>query len=134
MTQSRFIEASWNPVTITLMIVGFLIFWPLGFMVIGYICWGDKIRCSLREMSSDFSAHAGAAKTQSRNRSTAESGNFAFDEYRELELSRLEEERLKLDKMRDEFDAYLSELRQAKDKAEFDRFMKDHKRPGSEAS
>ncbi len=134
MTQSRYIEASWNPITVTLMIVGFMIFWPLGFVVIGYICWGDKIRDSLREMSSDFRAHAGAAKTQSRNRSTAQSGNFAFDDYRQMELSRLEEERRKLDEMREEFDAYLRELRQAKDKAEFDRFMKDHKRPGSAAS
>jgi hypothetical protein len=52
-------------------------------------------------------------------------GNVAFDDWREAELTRLEEERRKLDEMRSEFDEYLRELRRAKDQEEFDRFMRD---------
>jgi len=44
------------------------------------------------------------------------SGNQAFDEYRAATLRRLEEEQL-------EFREFLSRLRMAKDKAEFDQFM-----------
>ena len=57
----------------------------------------------------------------SSNRS-GESGNAAFDDYREQELKRLEEERRKLDATREEFDRFMHELRLAKDKEEFDRF------------
>jgi hypothetical protein len=44
------------------------------------------------------------------------SGNQAFDEYRAATLRRLEEEQR-------EFREFLSRLRAAKDKAEFDQFM-----------
>lgn len=53
----------------------------------------------------------------------ARTGNMAFDEYRERELKRLEEERAKLERMREEFDQFMEELRRAKDQEEFDRFM-----------
>lgn len=53
----------------------------------------------------------------------ARTGNVAFDDYREAELKRLEEERAKLDEMRAEFDNFLRELRRARDQEEFDRFM-----------
>jgi hypothetical protein len=60
--------------------------------------------------------------------SHARTGNVAFDEWREAELARIEEERRKLDEARDEFDAYLRELRRAKDQEEFDRFMAERSR------
>ena len=40
-------------------------------------------------------------------------------------MSRIEEERRKLDEAREEFDSYLRELRRAKDQEEFDRFMNE---------
>lgn len=48
------------------------------------------------------------------------SGNRAFDEYRVETLRRLEEEQT-------EFKDFLERLRHAKDKAEFDQFMAEHK-------
>jgi hypothetical protein len=52
------------------------------------------------------------------------SGNYAFDEYRAETLRRLEEEQR-------EFMAFLDRLRHAKDKAEFDQFMAEHRRPAN---
>jgi hypothetical protein len=54
-------------------------------------------------------------------------GNVAFDDWRKAELDRLEEERRRLNEMREEFDTYARELRRAKDQEEFDRFMRDRK-------
>ncbi len=48
------------------------------------------------------------------------SGNRAFDEYRQDTLRRLEEEQA-------EFKGFLDRLRHAKDKAEFDQFMSEHR-------
>jgi len=53
------------------------------------------------------------------------SGNSAFDEWREGELARLEEERRKLEAAEREFTDYIESLRQAKDRDEFERFMRD---------
>ena len=52
------------------------------------------------------------------------SGNYAFDEYREEALRRLEEEAT-------EFRAFLERLRAAKDRAEFDEFMRDRRNRSS---
>jgi hypothetical protein len=51
---------------------------------------------------------------------TQASGNDAFDRYRSDTLQRLEEEQK-------EFREFLSRLRAAKDKAEFDQFMTDRR-------
>ena len=58
------------------------------------------------------------------------SGNGAFDDWRDAELARLDEERRKLDEMREEFDSYVRELRRAKDQEEFDRFMRERRANG----
>ena len=53
----------------------------------------------------------------------ARTGNVAFDDWREKELARLDEERQKLMRASEEFEAYARELRRAKDSEEFERFM-----------
>ena len=60
-------------------------------------------------------------ESRPKRHAEASSGNHAFDEYREETLRRLEEEQ-------EAFKAFLERLRQAKDKAEFDRFMSERGR------
>lgn len=55
----------------------------------------------------------------------ASTGNSAFDAYKEDTLRRLEEEQ-------SDFEAFLTRLREAKDKAEFDQFMEDRSRRAAE--
>ena len=54
------------------------------------------------------------------SRALRPSGNRAFDEYREEALRRLEEEA-------NEFRSFLERLRVAKDRAEFDEFMRERR-------
>ena len=109
------IRPGWSPVTIGIMVVGFVIAWPLGLAALAYIIWGDRLHTFVDEARYRWSS----------NRS-GDSGNAAFDDYREQELKRLEEERRKLDATREEFDRFMHELRLAKNKEEFDRFMSQH--------
>lgn len=51
------------------------------------------------------------------------SGNAAFDDWRAGELARLEEERRKLEDAEREFSEHIDELRKARDREEFQRFM-----------
>ena len=62
-----------------------------------------------------------------------ESGNVAFDEYRNRELKRLDEERRRLEQERRDFEAYVQNLRRAKDQEEFNRFMADRDAPKGDA-
>ena len=60
-------------------------------------------------------------------------GNTAFDDWRAGELSRLEEERRKLEDAEREFAEHIDQLRRARDREEFDRFMNARRnRPAGE--
>lgn len=137
MTQSALIRPAWTPATIALMVLGFMVFWPLGLAMIAYILWGDR----LNEFKSEVN-HATDGFFKSCRRSTGSgrygrsgaqhgTGNVAFDDWRDEELDRLDEERRKLDEMREEFDAHMRDLRRARDREEFDTFM-DSRRKSSE--
>jgi hypothetical protein len=131
------IRPDWAPATIALMVLGFIVFWPLGLAMLGYILFGRKLQ-GLSFGSGEgrifggrmFRAGAwGCGRTARRyerhfSAGPFSSGNMAFDDWRRAELDRIEEERRKLEEMRDEFDTYSRELRRAKDQEEFDRFMR----------
>ncbi|MEP1208544.1 MAG: DUF2852 domain-containing protein [Rhizobiaceae bacterium] len=123
---NAFIRPAWTPVTIAMMIIGFMIFWPLGLAMLAYIIWGDR----LDQFKSDVNNATEKAscmfkRSETSFKSHSRTGNVAFDDWREAELKRLHEERMKLDAMRAEFDDYARELRRAKDEAEFKGFMSE---------
>jgi biopolymer transport protein ExbB/TolQ len=127
MTQTAMIRPAWTPATIALMVLGFIIFWPLGLAMLAYIIWGDRLDEFKREVNMKTDKAFRGCRGHARRHHHTRTGNVAFDDWREKEFERLAEERRKLDEMREEFDTYARELRRAKDQEEFDRFMRDRK-------
>ncbi len=130
--KSCMIKPAWTPVTIGLMVLGFVAFWPLGLAMLAYILWGDRFEGMARDARDQWrsSQLKGAFDNMSNSTGYPRTGNVAFDDYRERELKRLEEERAKLDTMRADFDEFMRELRRARDQEEFDRFMANRGRSG----
>ncbi|TPK74161.1 DUF2852 domain-containing protein [Mesorhizobium sp. B2-4-15] len=128
MNTSALIRPAWTPATIALMVIGFMVFWPLGLAMLAYIIWGDRLEGFKRDVNRATDGifagcRRGSDKAARWGNGSARTGNVAFDDWREKELERLAEERRKLDDMLTEFDDYARELRRAKDQDEFDRFM-----------
>jgi len=124
------IKPQWSPLTIALMVLGFIVFWPLGLAMLAYILWGEMFGGSAER--ADAWVHRQKAWARSNwncgprgRRGFGGSGNAAFDEYRDEQLKRLEEERRRLDEEINEFHDYMRNLRMAKDREEFDRFMRN---------
>ena len=124
MTLAARLDDLGTPAWIALTVVSFLIWWPLGLIALGYLIGSGRMALWMG---------CGARHWQQRNpgnpsgwwsRRSPSSGNWAFDEYRAETLRRLEEEQR-------EFMAFLDRLRHAKDKAEFDQFMAEHRRPSN---
>lgn len=121
-----FFNSPWHPGWIALTVLGFIIWWPVGLALLFYTLWSRKMGC----WSSDRFAHKMERMQYKMDRMrdrfdrrgyyAPSSGNRAFDEYRVETLRRLEEEQT-------EFKDFLERLRHAKDKAEFDQFMAEHK-------
>lgn len=104
---------------IALMVIGFVLFWPVGLGVLGYLIWSGKMQSWKHERSS---RGYGCGSKRHRRHS---SGNTAFDAYRDETLKRMEDEQKA-------FGEFLDQLRRAKDQAEFDQFMSQ--RAAGEAS
>jgi len=123
-----------KPAWIALMIVSFILFWPLGLVVLGYTigsgrmaCWthdsGGRWQRRMERMQQKMSRMQEAAERWGGGSRTSyrSTGNRAFDEYRTETLRRLEDEQR-------EFIEFLDRLRHAKDKTEFDAFMAERRR------
>ena len=133
-----------RPAWIALMVIGFIVFWPIGLAILAYLIWSGRMGCGWHGTRNDIEGWRQratdrvnrAAERWERKRERWEqrmehwrghrdhglrpSGNHAFDEYREEALRRLEEEAT-------EFREFLERLRAAKDRAEFDDFMRERR-------
>ncbi|RUU45755.1 DUF2852 domain-containing protein, partial [Mesorhizobium sp. M6A.T.Ca.TU.002.02.2.1] len=111
MNTSALIRPAWTPATIALMVIGFMVFWPLGLAMLAYIIWGDRLEGFKRDVNrATDGIFAGCRRSSDKaarwGHGSARTGNVAFDDWREKELERLNEERRKLDEMLSEFDEY----------------------------
>ena len=108
-----------KPAWITAMIVGFILWWPVGLGIMAYLIWSGRMGCGNRTQWKNYLATE-ARRFSGGMTAFRSTGNRAFDEYREETLRRLEEEA-------NEFQSFLQRLRHAKDKAEFDQFMTERR-------
>ena len=127
-----------RPAWIALMILGFIVCWPLGLAILAFLIWSGRMSCGRNGHWERKMARMQDKMDRMRGQwigggggdwwgMPPSSGNHAFDEYRAATLKRLEEEQR-------EFREFLERLRFAKDKAEFDQFMADRRnRPAPEA-
>lgn len=123
------LQSPWHPGWIAVTILGFLIWWPIGLALLFFTLGSRKMACSPERWQNKMER---MQYKMDRMRDRMErrgfgwgfgppsSGNQAFDEYRSETLRRLEEEQR-------EFKEFLSRLRHAKDKEEFDQFMAQHR-------
>lgn len=109
----RKLDEHGKPAWIAAMVAGFVLAWPLGLAILGYMIWSGRM---------GWGCKRGEGRGGWTRSETGATGNTAFDAYREATLKRLEEERAA-------FAEFLDRLRRAKDQVEFDQFMDQRNRP-----
>ena len=140
-------RSRWRPREVAAVVLGFIVFWPIGLGLLMWKLWRSKngqssdiVRaarnleekvmhswpekarrwgCSSRRETANWSNASWGFNSNVRP-----TGNAAFDEWRDGELARLEEERRKLEAAEREFSDHIESLRRAKDREEFDAFMR----------
>jgi hypothetical protein len=139
-----------RPAWIVLMVLGFIVYWPIGLAVLAYIIWSGRMGfgCgwhhrhgnmeqwraqAIERVNRTFdrmerkrarweerAQRYGGTRGWGQGEGLRETGNRAFDEYRTDALRKLEEEA-------NEFRAFLERLRMARDRAEFDEYLKERR-------
>jgi hypothetical protein len=107
---------------IAMMLIGFVLFWPVGLGILFYMVWSGKMHGWRQEFRG-----CGYGRSSHRYRRHGSSGNSAFDAYRDETLKRMEEEQKA-------FGEFLDRLRKAKDQSEFDQFMAERRAQGGTAA
>lgn len=110
-----------KPAWIALMVLGFIVYWPLGLGVLAYLIWSKRMACGRHGWGRWHHRRSEGERGAWFGYDRGSSGNHAFDEYRAETLKRLEEEER-------EFRDFLRRLRFAKDKVEFDQFLDERRR------
>ena len=102
---------------IAAMVLGFVVFWPVGLALLFYMIWSKRM----------FKSPCSHRKSRSRHGTSSmpDTGNSAFDAYKSDTLARLE-------RAQNDFEAFLKRLRDSKDKIEFDAFMDERANAGHE--
>ena len=103
---------------IALMVVSFIVFWPVGLAVLAYMIWSKRMFSKSCRRHRDDEYRVDVRLNRHRFRT---SGNTAFDAYKADTLERLEREQ-------DDFESFLKRLRDSKNKAEFDAYMEERAR------
>lgn len=110
-----------EPWRIAATVLAFIAWWPLGLAML--LLWKGAALFDRFGRSRDAQEFIAPFR--------GSSGNSAFDEYRDAVLRRLEEERRRLEEDRRAFGDFLEQLKRAKDREEFDRFMAGRSAPGA---
>ena len=123
-----------KPAWIALMIVSFIIWWPIGLAALAFLYWSGRMGCGHHGNWHERRERWRQAREEWRATKNggyglmSSSGNAAFDNYRSETMKRLEDEQK-------EFTGFLERLRHAKDQAEFDQFMAERRnKPAGEPS
>ncbi|NNF79603.1 MAG: DUF2852 domain-containing protein [Rhizobiales bacterium] len=98
----------WTPLAVAALVLGFMVWWPLGLAVLAYILWGGDVDTTVKHTVDKFR--------------TPSSGNAAFDDYKKETLDRLEKEQ-------EAFAEFVEHLRRTRDREEFERFMAERSKP-----
>ena len=116
-----------KPAWIALMVVGFIVFWPIGLGLLAYLLWSGRMGCG---RNADLAAGTLIEDEPQRERGpvgagcaggTAQAAIAPLTNTGKTRLRRLEDEQR-------EFTDFLERLRHARDKAEFDQFMDERAR------
>ncbi len=132
-------SSGWSAFEIVAMVLGFMVFWPIGLAILGFKYWQRKSGSTM-DLQTVASTKWGEARSamKSQNWGAANwsaprgfgspsraTGNSAFDDWRSAEIAKLDEERRKLEEAHREFSDFVDHVRKSKDREEFERFMSE---------
>ncbi len=125
----------WRPLELAAMIGGFVIFWPVGLAILAWKGWKEGWWGARRRFGGEAAASVSPTwERWSRDHELGRnSGNSAFEDYKDSELKRLQAEFDRLVEEQRAFGAFLESLRKAKDKEEFDAFLAQRRASSEQA-
>ena len=123
-------RSNWSGINIFAMVVGFMLFWPIGLFVLYWILTGRDVRDVPRWISQQWSKVTGMRNGFDGFGNEASSDNVVFNEFQQTQYDRIREIREEVKERSRRFAEFRANARRRADEEEFNRFMADA--PGSD--
>ncbi len=113
-------NANWTGINIAGMVVGFVLFWPAGLVVLYWIMKGRDVRDLPHAVREQFSQMTGG-----NGRRNGSSENVVFNDYQQTQYDRIREIKAEIKERSRRFEEFRAGAQRRKDEEEFNRFMAD---------
>ena len=116
-------QARWSGINIAAMVVGFMLFWPLGMVVLFWILGGRDVRDLPGAVRALWVRLFGEGVPSFGRASDGGSGNRVFEAFQQTQRDRINEIKEEISARSRRFHAFRDESRRRADEEEFERFM-----------
>jgi len=113
-------DGNWSATNIVALVLGFVIFWPIGLFFLYWIFKGRDIKDIPRSFSSKWSDSP--SKWFKKNHTT---DNVVFNEYQETQYDRIREIKDEIKDRDERFSRFRDDVKRRADEAEFKEFMSE---------
>ena len=117
--------ANWSGINIAAMVVGFVLFWPIGLFVLYWILTGRDVRDVPRWISQQWSKVTGMGNGIDGLGKIGHSDNVVFNEFQQTQHDRIREIKEEIKERARRFGEFRANAKRRADEEEFNRFMAD---------
>jgi hypothetical protein len=121
--------ANWSGINIAAMVVGFVLFWPVGLFILYWIVTGRDVRELPQWIHRQWSKVRGMWNGDEGFSKDERNGNVVFNEFQQTQYDRIREIREEIKERSRRFAEFRTNAKRRADEEEFNRFMADA--PGS---
>lgn len=112
-------RANWSGFNIAAMVVGFMVFWPIGLFLLYWIIQGRSVKELPQSIREQWSRMTGGR----RDNSTGASDNTVFNEFQQAQYDRIREIKDEIKQRSRRFAEFRAKAKRRADEEEFSQFM-----------
>ncbi|MCP4984037.1 MAG: DUF2852 domain-containing protein [Gammaproteobacteria bacterium] len=113
-------SANWSVTNIVAMVIGFVLFWPIGLFILYWILKGRNVMDMRSHLSEKWNRFKGNETSEASGK-----GNQVFNEYQQTQFDRIREIKDEIKERARRFADFRSDAKRRADEEEFRRFMDD---------
>ncbi len=113
-------NANWSVTNIVAMVIGFVLFWPIGLFILYWILKGRNVTDMRSHLAEKWHRFKGNEATEASG-----TGNQVFNEYQQTQFDRIREIKDEIKERARRFADFRSDAKRRADEEEFRRFMDD---------
>lgn len=113
-------RANWSGINIAAMVIGFVLFWPIGLFLLYWIISGHNVADLGARFAKKWNGFTGQGRARSHH-----TDNEFFNQFQQTQFDRIREIKEEIKDRAHRFAEFRTEAKRRADKEEFRRFMDD---------